>query len=103
MEASKRDVVFYTTELCVPYEEVKKEIQTKDELLNKAIANYASELTKEGIEIWVPVEYTLESLLSQFDSALRSAMSYTGCRTLQEFKNVEWEYMSPSERNAYYK
>lgn len=52
MEASKRDVVFYTTELCVPYEEVKKEIQTKDELLNKAIANYASELTKEGIEIW---------------------------------------------------
>lgn len=58
---------------------------------------------EEGIEIWVPVEYTLESLLSQFDSALRSAMSYTGCRTLQEFKNVEWEYMSPSERNAYYK
>lgn len=58
---------------------------------------------EEGIEIWVPVEYTLESLLSQFDSALRSAMSYTGCRTLEEFKNVKWEYMSPSERNAYYK
>lgn len=44
---------------------------------------------EEGIEIWVPVEYTLESLLSQFDSALRSAMSYTGCRTLEEFKNVK--------------
>lgn len=58
---------------------------------------------EEGIEIWVPVENTLESLLSQFDSALRSAMSYTGCRTLEEFKEVKWEYMSPSERNAYYK
>lgn len=58
---------------------------------------------EEGIEIWVPIEYSLESLLSQFDSALRSAMSYTGCRTLEEFKNVKWEYMSPSERNAYYK
>ena len=58
---------------------------------------------EEGIEIWVSVEYTLESLLFQFDSALRSAMSYTGCKTLEEFKNIKYEIMSPSERNAYYK
>lgn len=61
------------------------------------------EKAEEGIEIWVSIEHTLESLLSQFDSALRSAMSYTGCKTLKEFKNVKYEVMSPSERNAYYK
>lgn len=52
MEASNRSVVFYSTELSVPYEEVKKEMLIKDELLNRAISHYASELTKGGIEIW---------------------------------------------------
>ena len=52
MEASKSSVVFYSTELSVPYDEVKQEILTKDEFLNKAISRYATELTKEGIEVW---------------------------------------------------
>lgn len=52
MEASKRNVVFYSTELSVPYDEVKQEIQLKDEFLNKAITHYAAELAKGGIEIW---------------------------------------------------
>lgn len=58
----------------------------------------------EGIEIWVPVNSTLEKFVSEFSAALRSAMSYTGCKSLEEFKNnVKYEVMSPSERNAYYK
>lgn len=52
MEASKRSVVFYSTELSVPYDEVKQEILIKDEFLNKAITHYAAELAKEGIEVW---------------------------------------------------
>lgn len=58
---------------------------------------------EEGISIWVPVTYTVKTLTSEFSSALRSAMSYTGCKTLREFKNVKYEIMSPSERDAYYK
>ena len=50
---SSRKVVFYSTELSVPYEEVKSEMLVKDDFLNKAITAYASELTRDGLEIWL--------------------------------------------------
>ena len=50
---SSRKVVFYSTELSVPYEEVKSEMLVKDDFLNKAITAYATELTKDGLEIWL--------------------------------------------------
>lgn len=58
---------------------------------------------EEGIEIWVPIKYTLAQLTNTFKESLQSAMSYTGCRNLAEFKKVKWEYMTPYERNSYYK
>ena len=51
--SNKREVVFYSTELSVPYEDVKSEMLIKDDLLHKAISNYASELTRDGKEIWL--------------------------------------------------
>lgn len=58
---------------------------------------------EEGIEIWIPVKYTISKLVSTFKESLQSAMSYTGCRNLTEFKKVKWEYMTAYERNSYYK
>lgn len=51
--SNKREVVFYSTELSVPYEDVKSEMLIKDDLLHRAISNYASELTRDGKEIWL--------------------------------------------------
>lgn len=53
MENKKREIVFYSTELSVPYEEVKREMTIKDEFLNKAVCNWVSDLTKENIECWL--------------------------------------------------
>lgn len=59
---------------------------------------------EEGTEIYVPVKYTLSSLHSLISSSLRSAMSYTGAKNLNEFRtNTQTEVMSIAERNAYYK
>lgn len=58
----------------------------------------------EGIETWVEIKYTLDEFLFKFKSALTSAMSYTNCKTLDEFKkNVRYRIMTPMEFNSYYK
>lgn len=44
--------------------------------------------TSEGVTKIRPVEYTFSSWLENFDSYLRSAMSYTNSYTLQHFKSV---------------
>ena len=41
--------------------------------------------TGEGITKYNLVEYTLEGWLENFSDYLKSAMSYTGCKTLEEF------------------
>ena len=41
--------------------------------------------TSEGITRYRPVEYTLAGWVRNFDHYLRNAMSYTGCRKLDEF------------------
>ena len=41
--------------------------------------------TAEGITKWLPVKYTLAGWVDNMVSFLRSAMSYCGCKTLEEF------------------
>lgn len=43
--------------------------------------------TSEGVVRIRPVEYTLKQWSENFESYLRSAMSYTNCKTLEEFKH----------------
>ena len=43
--------------------------------------------TAEGISKTLPVEYTMSAWVENFTDYLRSAMSYAGARTLEEFKN----------------
>lgn len=59
--------------------------------------------TSEGIEITVPILYTLSGWCENFVDYLRSAMSYTDSFNLEEFKKAEWRVISPSEYLAYYK
>jgi IMP dehydrogenase/GMP reductase len=58
----------------------------------------------EGTLIHVEVNKTLDKFAKKFEDALRSAMSYTGCHNLEEFKHdVEYEYQTISEFKSYYK
>jgi IMP dehydrogenase/GMP reductase len=41
--------------------------------------------TSEGIEMYLPIKYTIRSWTNNFKDYLRSAMSYTGTRSLSEF------------------
>ena len=51
--------------------------------------------TSEGITKLQPVEYTLEQWAENFQDYLKSAMSYTGARTLEEFRgNVDINVIS---------
>lgn len=60
--------------------------------------------TAEGIETLVPIKYTLTGWCDNFISYLRSAMSYTNSRNLEEFKNnAHIEQISANSFNAYYK
>lgn len=51
--------------------------------------------TSEGVVRIRPVEYTLSQWTKNFEDYLRSAMSYTNCKTLEEFRgNVEFNIIS---------
>lgn len=58
----------------------------------------------EGLEIWVPIKYTLNEFLDKFEATLRSCMSYCGAHNLSEFiGKVKWEPMTEAEFRSYYK
>lgn len=59
--------------------------------------------TAEGIEVTVPILYSLNGWCDNFIHYLRSMMSYTNSRTLDDFKRTEYKLVSPSEYIAYYK
>jgi len=60
--------------------------------------------TSEGIDKMVLVEYTYVQWVSNFKDYLRSAMSYTGCGTLEEFiGNVEIIQISNNAYNRFAK
>lgn len=58
----------------------------------------------EGTDYWIPVTTNLADFTTHFEAALRSAMSYCGAHTLNEFiGQVRYEVMSPLEFNAFNK
>lgn len=58
----------------------------------------------EGTDYWIPITTNLDSFTKGFEAALRSAMSYCNADNLSEFiGQVKWEYMSPTEFNAFNK
>lgn len=59
--------------------------------------------TSEGIQIKVPIKYTLKGWTENFVDYLRSAMSYTNSRTLEQFVDSDKVILSPAEFYSYYK
>lgn len=59
--------------------------------------------TAEGIETLIPIKYTLAGWCDNFISYLRSSMSYTNSRNLQDFKKTQYEQISANAFQAYYK
>jgi IMP dehydrogenase/GMP reductase len=60
--------------------------------------------TSEGVVRHRPVEYTLEQWVDNFESYLRSAMSYVGARTLEEFvANSEFINITNNSYNRFKK
>ena len=56
----------------------------------------------EGQVKAVTISYSIAKWLEDFEHALRSAMSYTGAKTLKQFTgNVLWDIMSHSTYNSY--
>ncbi len=68
----------------------------------KEISSFSNK-TSEGIEFEVPVSYTLAQWCDNFTSYLRTTMSYTDSKTLDDLKAVEICHMTPSSRLSYYK
>lgn len=66
--------------------------------------NKAQLKTGEGITKYNKVEYTLDGWCENFTDYLKSAMSYTNCRTLEEFiNNVQFEQITPMAFNRFNK
>ena len=60
--------------------------------------------TSEGVTRMNPVEYTIEGWTENFRHYLASAMSYTGCRTLEEFiGNVDLVKITQNSFNRFNK
>lgn len=60
--------------------------------------------TSEGVVRYRPVEYTLEQWVDNFESYLRSAMSYVNARTLEEFvSNSEFINITNNAHNRFKK
>lgn len=60
--------------------------------------------TAEGISTLVQIDYTITGWVDNFKHYLQSAMSYTDCVTLDEFKTkVQYSTITPNARIAYFK
>lgn len=70
------------------YDEIKlkKEFYGMASKKGQIAMNGKKTRTAEGLSTTLPVEYTMESWTENFIDYLRSAMSYTNCRTLDEFR-----------------
>ena len=59
------------------------------------------EVVSQTTETIIPIEYTMKKWVDNFESYLKSAMSYCGKRTLEEFVgNVRTEVMSENSVNS---
>jgi isopentenyl diphosphate isomerase/L-lactate dehydrogenase-like FMN-dependent dehydrogenase len=59
--------------------------------------------TSEGISKYNKVEYTLDGWTENFKDYLKSAMSYTNSRNLEEFKETEFVLITQNALNRYHK
>lgn len=59
--------------------------------------------TSEGISKYNKVEYTLDGWTENFKDYLKSAMSYTNSRNLEEFKESEFVFITQNSLNRYHK
>jgi len=59
--------------------------------------------TSEGIVKTNPVEYTLEQWVENFTDYLKSAMSYTNSKTLKEFRESEFVFITENALKRYNK
>lgn len=77
-------------------------MSTKD--IQKEIKPNGDLKTSEGIVKLQEVEYTIPQWAENFTDYLRSAMSYTNCKNLEEFKNnVEYNFISMNSLNRFKK
>jgi IMP dehydrogenase/GMP reductase len=60
-------------------------------------------ITSEGISKYNKVEYTLDKWLENLQDYLKSAMSYTNSRNLEEFKDTEYIFITENALKRYYK
>lgn len=72
------------------------------ELGQKALSGKVTK-NPEGTEYKIYVDTTLKDFSNKFEASLRSAMSYTGSLTLDEFQESEYGIQSINEFNSYYK
>ena len=59
--------------------------------------------TSEGISKEVTIDYTLSQWIENFIHYLKSTMSYTNSKNLEEFKKCKTNLMTQQSFNAYYK
>lgn len=57
----------------------------------------------EGIHLKTPVTYSLSDWCDSFISYLRSSMSYTNSKTLEDFQLTRYERITPAAYSSYYK
>jgi hypothetical protein len=60
-------------------------------------------ITSEGITKYNKVEYSLNKWIENLQDYLKSAMSYTNSRNLEEFKDTEYIFITENALNRYYK
>jgi hypothetical protein len=60
-------------------------------------------ITSEGISKYNKVEYTLDKWLENLQDYLKSAMSYTNSKNLEEFKDTEYIFITENALKRYYK
>ena len=56
--------------------------------------------TSEGISKTIKIEYTIATWVENFKDFLRSSMSYTNSKTLEEFKLAKKIVISDNAKNA---
>lgn len=94
VEENKRDLIKNYTLLKDFHGMSTKEAQLS---INPNIVNLK---TSEGKRFTQTVEYTMEQWVNNFEDYLKSAMSYTDCLTLEEFKSkVSLNLVSEGTRN----
>lgn len=68
-------------------------------LINEANGSFSKLKTSEGLIKYQKVEYTLKGWAENETDYLKSAMSYTNSRTLEEYKDSQWVRISKIDYN----